>query len=151
MEFKRIKAIREDNDLTQSDVARLLGVNRITYSLWELEINTIPLMNLVDFCNKFYLSLDYILEITNVRNYTLVNKDIDFKILGERLKFIRKKEKKTQVNIATLFNTTHSTWSAYENSKVLIPTVFIWKFATEYKCSVDWLCGRINLKNLLLR
>lgn len=144
MEFKRIKAIREDMDLTQSDIARLLGVNRSAYSLWELGINTIPLINLVDFCNKFDLSLDYILEITNVRNYTLVNKNIDIKVLGERLKFIRKKEKKTQVNIATLLNTTHSTWSAYENSKVLIPTIFIWKFATEYKCSVDWLCGRIN-------
>ena len=71
-------------------------------------------------------------------------KNIDTKILGERLKFIRKKERKTQEDIARFLNTTHSTWSAYENSKVLIPTIFIWKFAVEYKCSIDWLCGRIN-------
>lgn len=144
MEFNRIKAIREDNDLTQTDIARLLGVNRSAYSLWELGINTIPLSHLVDFCNKFNLSLDYILEISSVKNYTLVNKNIDMKILGERLKFIRKKERKTQEDIARFLNTTHSTWSAYENSKVLIPTIFIWKFAVEYKCSIDWLCGRIN-------
>ncbi len=144
MEFNRIKAIREDNDLTQTGIARLLGVNRSAYSLWELGINTIPLSHLVDFCNKFNLSLDYILEISSVKNYTLVNKNIDMKILGERLKFIRKKERKTQEDIARFLNTTHSTWSAYENSKVLIPTIFIWKFAVEYKCSIDWLCGRIN-------
>lgn len=144
MEFKRIKAIREDNDLTQFEIAKMLGVNRGAYSLWELGINTIPLNNLVDFCNLFDLSLDYVLGITNVKNYTLVNKGIDIKVLGERLKFMRKKEKKTQENIATLLNTTHSTWSAYEHSKVLIPTIFIWKFATEYRCSVDWLCGRID-------
>lgn len=144
MEFKRIKAIREDNDLTQFEIAKMLGVNRGAYSLWELGINTIPLNNLVDFCNLFDLSLDYVLGITNVKNYTLVNKGIDIKVLGERLRFIRKKEKKTQENIATLLNTTHSTWSAYEHSKVLIPTIFIWKFATEYRCSVDWLCGRID-------
>ena len=144
MEFNRIKAIREDNDLTQTDIARLLGVNRSAYSLWELGINTIPLSHLVDFCNKFNLSLDYILEISSVKNYTLVNKNIDMKILGERLKFIRKKERKTQEDIARFLNTTHSTWSAYENSKVLIPTIFSWKFAGEYKCSIDWLCGRIN-------
>lgn len=144
MEFKRIKAIREDNDLTQTDIARLLGVNRSAYSLWELGINTIPFSNLVNFCNHFNLSLDYVLGISSVKKYTLVNENIDIKILGERLKFIRKKERKTQEDIARLLNTTHSTWSAYENSKVLIPTIFIWKFAVEYKCSIDWLCGRIN-------
>ena len=77
MEFKRIKAIREDNDLTQTEIARILGVNRGAYSLWELGINTIPLSYLNVFCNKFELSLDYILGITNVKNYTLVNNDID--------------------------------------------------------------------------
>ena len=144
MEFKRIKAIREDNDLTQSEIARILGVNRSAYSLWELGINTIPLTNLVDFCNEFGLSLDYVLEITNVKNYTLVSQQIDSEVLSRRLKETRKKEGKTQEDVATLLNTTHSTWSAYENNKVLIPTIFIWKFAKEYKCSVDWLCGRIN-------
>lgn len=144
MEFKRIRAIREDNDLTQSEIARLLGVNRSAYSLWELGINTIPLTNLVAFCNEFGLSLDYVLEITNVKNYTLVSQQIDSEVLSRRLKETRKKEGKTQEDVATLLNTTHSTWSAYENNKVLIPTIFIWKFAKEYKCSVDWLCGRIN-------
>lgn len=144
MIFKRIKAIREDNDLTQTEIARILNVNRSAYSLWELGINTIPLNNLNDFCNNFNLSLDYILEITDVKNYTLINSNIDSSVLAQRLKEIRKKEKKTQEDIARLLNTTHSTWSAYENSKVIIPTIFIWKFAKEYNCSVDWLCGRIN-------
>ena len=144
MEFKRIKAVREDHDLTQVEIANLLHINRSAYSLWELGINTIPLNNLNDFCNIFDLSLDYVLEITNVKNYTFANKEINRGILSKRLKEIRKKEKKTQIDIAQLLNTTHSTWSAYENNKVLIPTIFIWKFAKEYNCSVDWLCGRIN-------
>lgn len=144
MEFKRIKAIREDHDLTQSEIATILNTNRSAYSLWELGINTIPLNKLNDFSNYFNLSIDYILGITNVKNYTLVNKNIDTDILAKRLKQIRKKEKKTQENIASLLNTTHSTWSAYENKKVLIPTIFIWKFAKEYNCSIDWLCGKIN-------
>ena len=92
----------------------------------------------------FNLSLDYILEITNVKNYTLITKDIDINILGKRLKKIRKDANKTQESIASLLNTTHSTWSAYENCKIFIPTIFIWKFAKEYNCSVDWLCGKIN-------
>ena len=144
MKFKRIKAIREDSDLTQTEIASILQVNRSAYSLWELGINTIPLNKLNEFCNFFNLSLDYILEITDVKNYTLVNKNINKVILSKRLKEIRKKERKTQEEIARLLNTTHSTWSAYENNKVLIPTIFIWKFAKEYNCSIDWLCGRTN-------
>lgn len=144
MEFKRIKEIREDNDLTQSKIANILKINRSAYSLWELGINTIPLNKLIDFCNVFDLSIDYVLELTNVKQYTLSNKYIDMNLLATRLKAIRKKEKKTQEDIAQLLNTTHSTWSAYENQKVLIPTIFIWKFAQEYNCSIDWLCGRIN-------
>lgn len=144
MEFKRIRTTREDNDLTQTEIARILHVNRSAYSLWELGINTIPLNNLANFCNTFNLSLDYILEITDVKNYTLIHSNIDSFVLAQRLKEIRKKEKKTQEDIARLLNTTHSTWSAYENNKVLIPTIFIWRFAKEYKCFVDWLCGRIN-------
>ncbi len=144
MKFKRIKAIREDSDLTQTEIASILQVSRSAYSLWELGINTIPLNKLNEFCNFFNLSLDYILEITDVKNYTLVNKNINKVILSKRLKEIRKKERKTQEEIARLLNTTHSTWSAYENNKVLIPTIFIWKFAKEYNCSIDWLCGRTN-------
>lgn len=144
MKFKRIRAIREDSDLTQTEIASILQVNRSAYSLWELGINTIPLNKLNEFCNFFNLSLDYILEITDVKNYTLVNKNINKVILSKRLKEIRKKERKTQEEIARLLNTTHSTWSAYENNKVLIPTIFIWKFAKEYNCSIDWLCGRTN-------
>ena len=144
MKFKRIKAIREDSDLTQTEIASILQVNRSAYSLWELGINTIPLNKLNEFCNFFNFILDYILEITDVKNYTLVNKNINKVILSKRLKEIRKKERKTQEEIARLLNTTHSTWSAYENNKVLIPTIFIWKFAKEYNCSIDWLCGRTN-------
>lgn len=144
MIFKRIKEIREDNDLTQVEIAKILNVNRGAYSLWELGINTIPLNYLNDFCNYFELSFDYVLGITNVKKYTLASQNINRNVLAKRLKEIRKKEKKTQTDIALLLNTTHSTWSAYEHNKVLIPTIFLWKFATEYKCSIDWLCGKIN-------
>ena len=144
MEFKRIKGIREDNDLTQVKIANILNVKRSAYSLWELGINTIPLTKLAEFCNYFNVSMDYVLGLTNIKKYPLDRKNIDMNTLGSRLKEMRKKEKKTQEDIASLLNTTHSTWSAYENNKVLIPTIFIWKFAKEYNCSVDYLCGRIK-------
>lgn len=32
--FKRLKDIREDNDISQKEMANILNVNRSTYSLW---------------------------------------------------------------------------------------------------------------------
>lgn len=144
MSFRRIRDIREENDLTQEEIANKLNVKRSAYSLWEIGINTIPLNYLNTFCNLFNLSIDYVLELSNIKYYSLINDNIDFNILSNRLKEIRLREHKTQENIALLLNTSHSTWSAYENGKVKIPTIFIYTFAKEYKCSVDWLCGRIN-------
>ena len=43
MNFKRLKDIREDHDINQEQMAKILKVNRSTYSLWELGINIIPL------------------------------------------------------------------------------------------------------------
>ncbi|MFI3261070.1 MAG: helix-turn-helix domain-containing protein [bacterium] len=43
IDTNRLKDIREDNDTNQEQMAKVLGVNRSTYSLWELGINIIPL------------------------------------------------------------------------------------------------------------
>ena len=43
IDIERLKDIREDNDLSQKDLAKILNVNRSTYSLWELGINIIPI------------------------------------------------------------------------------------------------------------
>ena len=144
MEFKRIKDLREEKEMTQTEIAKKLNVKRSTYSLWELGINTIPLNYLNTFCNLNNCSMDYVLGLTDIKCYTLKDIKINTETLSHRLKESRKKENKTQEKIAKLLNTTHSTWSAYENNKVLIPTIFIYTFAKEHNCSVDWLCGRID-------
>ena len=59
--LSKLKDIREDNDISQEEMAKILGVNRSTYSLWELGINIIPLKNLCDFADYFNYSIDYVL------------------------------------------------------------------------------------------
>ena len=51
-----IKQLREENALSQKEIAKKLGVSRSTYSLWELEINMIPLPRLIDLCKMYHCS-----------------------------------------------------------------------------------------------
>ena len=45
----RLKDIREESELKQFTVGKLIGVTRGTYSLWELELDIIPLKRLKQF------------------------------------------------------------------------------------------------------
>lgn len=61
----RLKDLREDNDLTQTQIAKLLNVRQNTYSQYENGKRDIPidlLWKLADFYNT---SVDYIIGRTN--------------------------------------------------------------------------------------
>lgn len=62
----RIRELREDNDYTQAEIAKLLDCTQQTYSRYELEeiiINAIQVKKLAKFYNT---SADYILGLTDV-------------------------------------------------------------------------------------
>ena len=56
IDIERMKNIREDHDLSQKEMAKILNVNRSTYSLWELGINIIPIKYLSKFSDYFKYS-----------------------------------------------------------------------------------------------
>ena len=142
MNFERLFFLREEKDLTQEDMGKILNVSRVAISQWETGKEVIPLEKLNIYSNYFNVSLDYILQISNVKQYKITNKTIDSKIIGKRLLFIRHKFNITQEKLAEELNTTHSTISAYESGKTLISTVFAYGIVTKYNLSLDWLCGR---------
>lgn len=148
MNFDKIKYIREEKELTQKEMADILNVTRSAYSLWEINKNIIPLVKLNEFCNKFSLSLDYVVNLSNIKNKQLNYCEINIKELGKRLKQVRKELKLTQEKLAQKFNTTHSAISAYENGITLIPTIFLIQFAMLSKVSLDWFCGKTDNKSI---
>lgn len=67
MESFRLKDIREDRDLLQSDIAKILNTTQSQYSLYENGLRTIPIEELI-ILSKFYnVSTDYLLGLTNER------------------------------------------------------------------------------------
>lgn len=64
MYFRRIEDLRIDHDLTQQQVADMLGCNREVYRRYEKGIRTIPIDFLIKLADYYKVSTDYILERT---------------------------------------------------------------------------------------
>ena len=67
MNVNRLKDLREDNDLTQADIAKLLKTTQQQYSKYELGIRLIPIDKLNVLADYYKTSTDYILGRTNIR------------------------------------------------------------------------------------
>ena len=66
----RLRDLREDNDLTQSQVAEYLHIKQNTYSQYENGIRQIPIECLVALAKLYKTSTDYILGLTdNIKPY----------------------------------------------------------------------------------
>lgn len=61
--YDRLRDLREDKDLTQADIAKVLGTTQQVYSRYEKGINQIPLHHLVILCKFYKVSSDYILGL----------------------------------------------------------------------------------------
>ncbi|MBQ7778281.1 MAG: helix-turn-helix transcriptional regulator [Oscillibacter sp.] len=68
MNIDRIRALREDADWSQQDLADMLHINRRTYGAYENGINAIPLDILVKLTDIYKTSVDYLLGLTDVRD-----------------------------------------------------------------------------------
>lgn len=62
MVYKNIKAIREDNDLTQAHMAKLLNVSQNTYSQYETGKIEWTASSLVKIADYFEVSIDFLLD-----------------------------------------------------------------------------------------
>ena len=63
----RIRDLREDNDLNQTEVAELLNVHETTYSDYELGRLNVPVSALHILADYYHVSVDYLLGRTDVK------------------------------------------------------------------------------------
>lgn len=65
MYFRRLKDLREDHDLKQSQIAEILGIQQTVYSRYERGFQNIPLEHLIKLSETYNVSTDYILGLTD--------------------------------------------------------------------------------------
>ena len=63
--YKRIRELREDNDLTQKQVGQILNMSQTGYNQYEIGKKDIPTKVLIKLADYYNTSVDYLLERTD--------------------------------------------------------------------------------------
>lgn len=140
----KLKSIRTSELLSQEKIADMLNIKRSTYKEYEVQNSIIPSKYLWKLCDIFNVSIDYIFDFTDVKQYPNAKKEIDQNVVGERLKGFRKEQKLTQEKLASELNTTQSVIADYERGRYFIATPFLYQICHKYHISADYLLGKIN-------
>ena len=69
MQYRRIKELREDKDLKQSDLAKILDTTQANYSYIENGIAYLKAEDIIKLCLYYNVSADYILELPKGLKY----------------------------------------------------------------------------------
>lgn len=63
--YNRIRDLREDHDLTQTQIGKILNMSQTGYSQYEIGKNDIPTKILIELSKYYNTSVDYLLGVTD--------------------------------------------------------------------------------------
>ena len=72
-----LKSCREELEITQEELGKVLGVSRKTVTGWENNYDSMPLTKLVKFSNLYKYSIDYILGLSNENNFQKIREQLN--------------------------------------------------------------------------
>ncbi len=136
--MNRLKDLREEKDLNQTAIAKLLNISQVAYSQYETELYNIS-NDFLRVLSEFYnTSLDYIFYRTDNR---LPYKRVETKYYGNynNLKALRLSIRKTQKQLANDLNLSLKSYIKYENASIRINIQLMKNFADYYKTSLDYI------------
>lgn len=65
--YQRIRDLREDKDITQERLAKILKIQTTTYRRWETGERECPTHIIIELSKLYNVSTDYILGLTNIK------------------------------------------------------------------------------------
>lgn len=66
--YQRLRDLREDKDMTQTQMGKILGMSQTGYSKYETGENDIPTSILIELAAYHHTSVDYLLNLTDVKS-----------------------------------------------------------------------------------
>lgn len=142
MILNKVKEIRNELELSQEDIAKVLNVKRGTYASWEWGSDVIPTRQIYKLAEYFKLSIDYLLEISNQGHMVYHGSDINLSDVGNNIYNIRKRNNLSQKSFAESIGINQSTLWAYEKGKTLITLSSLISLAKVYNITIDSILNR---------
>lgn len=65
MQFKNLRSIREDMDIKQKEIAKILNISQNTYSQYETGVIALTAEVLIKLSDYYNVSIDYLLDRTD--------------------------------------------------------------------------------------
>lgn len=65
MKYERLRNLREDHDLTQSDMAKMLNITQRAYSRYETGERAVPIEVFIQLADFYKTTVDYLVGRTN--------------------------------------------------------------------------------------
>lgn len=93
----KIKALREQNGLTQSDLAKKLGITRSGVNAWEMGISVPSTQYIVELAYLFKVSTDYLLGVKTTATVSIEGlSEKDVQLVNAVISRLREKEEMIQ-------------------------------------------------------
>ena len=137
-------------NITAVEIANKIGISKKTLSNYINGDAYIPLKHLNNISNILDVSVDYIIGLSKNKKYddSIKIDNLDSKLIGKRLKDIRKELKLSQSDLANIIGINKSSISRYESGESLILTICLYTICYKYNISVDYILGKTEENNL---
>ena len=89
---ERIKKLRESNGLTQTELAKILGITRSSVNAWEMGISVPSTQYVVELANLFKVSTDFLLGVDKTKSVDVAGlSDCDIELINTIINHLRNK------------------------------------------------------------
>ncbi len=139
----RIKEVRLNKGIKQKELAEAANLQVSNLSKYENLKEIIPIKKFNDICNYLEISFSYALSLSDKNDYS-PKKDLDKKLIGNRLKEIRLQNNLYQETLAMDIGTSKSLICEYEKGKKLLSLPYAYAICKKYNVSMDYLYGKID-------